>query len=35
MFQFPTVVGGVVAAINVPGVKAGEITLSGPVLGDI
>ncbi len=35
LFQFPTVVGGVVAAINVPGVKAGEITLSGPVLGDI
>ncbi|WP_175690658.1 phosphate ABC transporter substrate-binding protein PstS [Burkholderia anthina] len=35
LFQFPTVVGGVVAAINVPGMKAGEITLSGPVLGDI
>jgi phosphate transport system substrate-binding protein len=35
LFQFPTVVGGVVPAINVPGVKAGEITLSGPVLGDI
>ncbi|WP_322028344.1 phosphate ABC transporter substrate-binding protein PstS [Paraburkholderia sp. J76] len=35
LFQFPTVVGGVVPAINVPGVKAGELTLSGPVLGDI
>ncbi|MEX3843588.1 MULTISPECIES: phosphate ABC transporter substrate-binding protein PstS [unclassified Paraburkholderia] len=35
LFQFPTVVGGVVPAINVPGVKPGEITLSGPVLGDI
>ncbi|WP_321921189.1 phosphate ABC transporter substrate-binding protein PstS [Paraburkholderia guartelaensis] len=35
LFQFPTVVGGVVPAINVPGVKAGEITLSGPVLADI
>jgi phosphate transport system substrate-binding protein len=35
LFQFPTVVGGVVPAINVPGVKAGEIVLSGPVLGDI
>ncbi|WP_321867953.1 phosphate ABC transporter substrate-binding protein PstS, partial [Burkholderia cenocepacia] len=35
LFQFPTVVGGVVPAINVPGIKAGEITLSGPVLGDI
>ncbi|TDG16476.1 extracellular solute-binding protein, partial [Paraburkholderia silviterrae] len=33
LFQFPTVVGGVVPAINVPGVKAGELTLSGPVLG--
>jgi len=35
LFQFPTVVGGVVPVINVPGVKAGEITLSGEVLGDI
>ncbi|NYH24255.1 phosphate ABC transporter substrate-binding protein PstS [Paraburkholderia bryophila] len=35
LFQFPTVVGGVVPAINVPGVKAGELTLSGEVLGDI
>ncbi|MDN7676434.1 phosphate ABC transporter substrate-binding protein PstS [Burkholderia oklahomensis] len=35
LFQFPTVVGGVVPVINVPGVKAGEIVLSGPVLGDI
>jgi phosphate transport system substrate-binding protein len=35
LFQFPTVVGGVVTAINLPGVKAGELTLSGPVLADI
>ncbi|TKC80393.1 phosphate ABC transporter substrate-binding protein PstS [Trinickia terrae] len=35
LFQFPTVVGGVVPVINVPGVKAGEIVLSGEVLGDI
>jgi phosphate transport system substrate-binding protein len=35
LFQFPTVVGGVVPAINVPGVKAGEVVLSGEVLGDI
>ena len=35
LFQFPTVVGGVVPAINVPGIKAGEMTLSGEVLGDI
>lgn len=35
LFQFPTVVGGVVAAINLPGVKPGQLTLSGPVLADI
>ncbi len=35
LFQFPTVVGGVVPAINVPGVQAGDMTLSGEVLGDI
>ncbi|SAL41330.1 phosphate ABC transporter substrate-binding protein PstS [Caballeronia concitans] len=35
LFQFPTVVGGVVPVINVPGVKAGEVILSGEVLGEI
>ncbi len=35
LFQFPTVVGGVVPVVNVPGVKAAEIVLSGQVLGDI
>jgi phosphate transport system substrate-binding protein len=35
LFQFPTVVGGVVPVVNIPGVKAGEIVLSGEVLGDI
>jgi len=35
LFQFPTVVGGVVPVINVPGVKPSELTLSGEVLGDI
>ncbi|KDB07190.1 phosphate ABC transporter, periplasmic phosphate-binding protein [Burkholderia sp. lig30] len=35
LFQFPTVVGGVVPVVNVPGVKAGELILSGPVLGEI
>jgi phosphate transport system substrate-binding protein len=35
LFQFPTVVGGVVPAINLPGVKPGEIVLSGEVLADI
>ena len=35
LFQFPTVVGGIVPVVNVPGVKPGELVLSGPVLGDI
>ena len=35
LFQFPTVVGGVVPAVNLPGIKAGELTLSGEVLADI
>lgn len=35
LFQFPTVVGGVVPAINLPGIKAGQLILSGEVLGDI
>ncbi|MEJ2767628.1 phosphate ABC transporter substrate-binding protein PstS [Mycetohabitans sp. B46] len=35
LFQFPTVVGGVVPVINVPGIKAGELVLSGEVLGDL
>jgi phosphate transport system substrate-binding protein len=35
LFQFPTVVGGVVPAVNIPGIKAGELTLSGEVLADI
>lgn len=35
LFQFPTVVGGVVPVVNVPNVKRDELVLSGPVLGDI
>jgi phosphate transport system substrate-binding protein len=35
LFQFPTVVGGVVPVVNVPGVKPSELVLSGEVLGDI
>jgi phosphate transport system substrate-binding protein len=35
LFQFPTVVGGVVPVVNLPGVKPGALVLSGPVLGDI
>jgi phosphate transport system substrate-binding protein len=35
MVQFPTVIGGIVPAINLPGIKPGELRLSGAVLGDI
>ena len=33
--QFPTVIGGVVPVINVPGIKAGQITLDGNTLAEI
>jgi len=33
--QFPTVIGGVVPVMNVPGVGAGQLVLSGKVLADI
>jgi phosphate transport system substrate-binding protein len=33
--QFPTVVGGVVPVVNIPGVENGELVLSGEVLADI
>lgn len=33
--QFPLVIGGVVIAVNVDGVGAGELKLTGPVLADI
>jgi phosphate transport system substrate-binding protein len=33
--QFPTVIGGVVPVVNIPGVKAGEMKLTGAVLADI
>lgn len=35
LVQFPTVIGGVVPVINVPGVKPGQLKLTGPVLADI
>ena len=35
LFQFPTVVGGVVPVVNMPGMKPGQLVLSGAVLGDI
>ncbi len=35
LFQFPTLIGGVVPIFNVPGVEAGKLTLSPEVLVDI
>ena len=33
--QFPTVIGGVVPVVNVPGIRPGQITLDGNTLADI
>ncbi|WP_369060541.1 phosphate ABC transporter substrate-binding protein PstS [Caulobacter sp. 73W] len=35
LFQFPTVIGGVVPIVNLPGVAAGQLKLSGALLADI
>ena len=35
LVQFPTVIGGVVPVINIPGLAAGQLKLSGPILADI
>jgi phosphate transport system substrate-binding protein len=35
LLQFPTVIGGVVPVINVAGITAGQLKLTGAVLGDI
>ncbi len=35
LVQFPTVIGGVVPVINVPGMQPGQLKLSGAVLADI
>jgi phosphate transport system substrate-binding protein len=35
LVQFPTVIGGVVPVVNVPGVQPGQLKLTGPVLADI
>jgi phosphate transport system substrate-binding protein len=35
MVQFPTVIGGVVPVVNIQGIQAGQIKLTGQVLGDI
>lgn len=35
LFQFPTVVGGIVIVVNLPGIASGQLTLDGQTLGDI
>ena len=35
LLQFPTVIGGVVPVVNIKGIAAGQIKLTGAVLGDI
>lgn len=35
LFQFPTVIGGVVLAINLPGIQPGQLVLDGKTTGDI
>lgn len=35
LVQFPMVIGGVVPVVNIPGVGAGQLKLSGQLLGDI
>ena len=35
LLQFPSVIGGVVPVVNVPGIEAGELRLTGPLLADI
>ncbi len=35
LVQFPTVVGGVVPVLNLPGIKSGDLTMTGEVLADI
>lgn len=35
LFQFPTVIGGVVLAVNIPGIKSDQLVLDGAAVGDI
>jgi len=35
LYQFPTVIGGVVPVVNLPGVQPGRLKLTGPLLADI
>ena len=35
LVQFPSVIGGVVPVLNLPGIEAGKLRLTGPLLADI
>ena len=35
LVQFPSVIGGVVPVVNLPGIAAGQLRLTGPLLADI
>lgn len=35
LIQFPVIIGGVVPVVNLPGIKSGQLVLTGEVLGDI
>ncbi|MFC0179380.1 phosphate ABC transporter substrate-binding protein PstS [Thorsellia kenyensis] len=35
LFQFPTVIGGVVLVVNIEGIESGELVLDGKTLGEI
>ena len=35
LFQFPTVIGGVVPVVNLKGIEPGQLRLTGPVIADI
>jgi phosphate transport system substrate-binding protein len=33
--MFPTVIGGVVPVMNLPGIRSGQVKLTGPQIADI
>jgi phosphate transport system substrate-binding protein len=35
VLQFPAVIGGIVPVVNIPGIRSGDLKLTGQVLGDI
>jgi phosphate transport system substrate-binding protein len=35
LVQFPTVIGGVVPVMNLPGIQPGQVKITGPILADI